>query len=92
MSNQFVETIGKIHDARTCIIAGTCTGTATCDKVELELMTAGWGGQGPPVVYCPSTNKYFSLSWDNVINLAKAAGILEPWTDSPKTRKKARKS
>lgn len=70
-----VEPFGTIHGPTTLFVA-TVAGTATGDDGEkFEMFTGGWGGGGPPIVRCVRTGLHFSLSWENVIRMALAAGI-----------------
>lgn len=69
-----VEQLGKIHPSKTLFLRET-VGEATDNKTGVKYeMTNGVGGGGP-IVRSSKTGKWFTLSWSEIINLAKKAGI-----------------
>lgn len=61
---------------RTMILRVHC-GEATSGKLKYEMSTAI---AGMPVVQSKQTGKWFSLSWETIIDLAVKAGIDETHT------------
>jgi hypothetical protein len=62
---------GTIHPKKTMFLRQDC-GKAKGDKVEYELTAAM---TGEPIVRSSLTGKFFTLSWENIIDLAIEAGI-----------------
>lgn len=73
---------GKIEDSRKTMFMSTAIGDATIKKdgksYQLALLCAGWGA-GPPLIHCEETHKWYSITWDEIVDLAVSAGILEPF-------------
>jgi len=44
--------------------------------MELEIST-NYGG-GTPLVYCAETDRYFTLSWEDIVSMALRAGVANP--------------
>lgn len=66
-----VNQIGELHDSQT-IFLHVFVGTAKDDDQEYELT---YGTMHTPIVRNLKTGKYFTLSWNDVLQLAKEAGI-----------------
>lgn len=63
--------VGKVHPAKTMFLRVNA-GTAKSDGVTYELTTSL---AGSPIVNSSKTGKYFTLSWEDICNLAIEAGI-----------------
>jgi hypothetical protein len=64
---------GTLHGPASMFLTTGC-GTATGGGEKYELLCAGWGA-GPPMIRCERTRLTFTLSWEDVLNMAIAAGI-----------------
>lgn len=70
--------IGKLHKPHTLLLR-LAVGEATHDSGQkYELSTSAGGSQ--PIVRSESTGRWFILAWQDIINLARKAGIDEPTT------------
>lgn len=67
---------GQIHPPRTMFLRVHC-GEATAGKLKYEMATAI---AGMPIVESKQTGKWFTLSWQQIIDMAVKAGIDEPTT------------
>ena len=63
---------GTIHPKKTLLLRME-TGTAEAGGVKYELTINM--GNNTPIVSSSKTGKYFTLSWQDIINLAIDAGI-----------------
>jgi purine-nucleoside phosphorylase len=62
---------GTMHPKETLIMR-MGMGTASCGSQSYELST---GIAGNPIIKSETTGKYFSLSWADLIEVARVAGI-----------------
>lgn len=63
--------IGTIHPKQTMVLR-VHIGTMKTDEFDFTLSTAM---AGMPLVYCNKTDRYFSLSWQEICELAIEAGL-----------------
>lgn len=68
--------IGTIHDKNTLFMRTEC-GEATDNTGGNYELSTNFGG-GLPIVRNSKTGKWFTLNWQDIIGLAKAAGIDTP--------------
>lgn len=67
--------LGKIHGKGFMTLHMDC-GTAKTDEYKLDLSTNA--SNGSPMVRNSVTNKWFTLNWQEIIDLAIEAGIDKP--------------
>jgi hypothetical protein len=66
--------IGTLHGPKTLFIRSGA-GTATTEDDEYELACGGFGGPGPPIIRSKKTGQWFQLRWEDILDIAIAAGI-----------------
>lgn len=71
-SSKSKKQIGKIHD-KSVLFFRQHVGEATSDDIGYE-MSVNVGGL-TPIVLSKKTGKWFTLGWEDIINLAVVAGI-----------------
>lgn len=76
---------GKIHPKKTMFLRVE-VGTAT-DKNKNTYVLSTNAKDNCPIVCCTKTGKWFTLSWKDIVNLARDAGIDKADTKKTKTRK-----
>jgi hypothetical protein len=69
--------VGTIMPPRTMLLRVHC-GEAECGKLKYRLYT---NIAGSPIVHSAQTGKWFTLSWQTIIDLAVKAGIDETHTN-----------
>jgi hypothetical protein len=65
---------GKIHPPRTALIR-VHVGDAT-DECGNKFQMSTLPAQGTPCIYSERTGKYYTLSWQDILDLAIESGIL----------------
>ena len=64
--------VGKIYPSKTLFLREN-VGTAAEGKLKYEMTTII--GSNTPLIHSEQTGKWFSLTWPDILNLARAAGI-----------------
>jgi hypothetical protein len=73
-----VEPYGTIHGPMTLFMV-TAFGSAKLDDNgnEYEISCGGWAGPGPPVIRSKKTGQWFTLTMQEIVDMAIRAGIDE---------------
>lgn len=69
------KTVGTVYPKGSMFLRLHC-GEANLGMTNFELAT--WVNTGSPLVYCELTGKTFSLSWQDILELAIKAGVATP--------------
>jgi len=72
MTKEKETTLGKIHPKRTMFFR-VHVGTAKNSQGSYEMATNA--GDSAPIVESKKTGKWFTLSWEDIMNMAKDADI-----------------